>query len=64
TIPADANEPMPQIAMLHEAQLDPIFRAAADAVEQAIVHALWHAETVTGRNGHCRWALQDLLKEL
>ena len=62
TIPNDAAEPMPQVAMLHEAHLDPLFRAAADAVEQAILHALWHAESVAGRDGHRRWALHDLLK--
>ena len=61
TVPADAAEPMPQMAMLHEAQLDPLFRAAADAVEQSIVHALWHGETVQGRDGNCRWALRDVL---
>ncbi len=61
TVPADAGEPMPQLAMLHEAQLDPLFRAAADAVEQSIVHALWHGETVQGRDGNCRWALRDVL---
>ena len=64
TIPADARAPMPQVAMLHEAQLDPLFRAAADAVEQSILHALWHAQTVQGRDGHRRFALRELLKGL
>ena len=63
TVPNDAAAPMPQVAMLHEAHLDGIFRAAADAVEQAILHALWYAETVVGRDGNRRWALRDLLKE-
>lgn len=43
--------PMPQVAMVHETLMDGLFAAAADAVEQAIVHALWHAEPVQGRNG-------------
>jgi D-aminopeptidase len=47
--------------MLHESRLDPLFRAAADSVEQAIVHALWHAEAVTGRDGHRRAALREML---
>lgn len=63
TIPNDAAAPMPQVAVLHEAHLDGLFRAAADAVEQAILHALWHAETVVGRDANRRWALRDLLKE-
>lgn len=63
TQPADVNEPMPAVAMLHEAQLDPLFRAASDAVEQAIYHAMWHAQTVQGRDGHRRWGWQDLWKD-
>ena len=61
TVPLQAERPMPAIAMLHDALLDPLFQAAADAVEQAIVHALWHATPVTGRDGHRRAALTDLL---
>ncbi|NYH98755.1 P1 family peptidase [Cupriavidus plantarum] len=52
---------MPAVAMLHETCLDPLFRAAADSVEQAIIHALWHAEAVTGRDGHRRASLRDVL---
>ncbi|WP_192885481.1 P1 family peptidase [Paracidovorax avenae] len=61
TLPHLPQEPMPAVAMVHEGLLDGLFQAAADSVEQAIVHALWHAETVTGRDGHCRRALRDLL---
>ncbi|WP_019700624.1 P1 family peptidase [Paracidovorax oryzae] len=61
TLPHLAQEPMPAVAMVHEGLLDGLFQAAADSVEQAIVHALWHAETVTGRDGHRRRALRDLL---
>ncbi|WP_347322607.1 P1 family peptidase, partial [Ralstonia pseudosolanacearum] len=52
---------MPAVAMTHETHLDPLFQAAADSVEQAIVHALFYAETVTGRDGHTRRALTELL---
>ncbi|WP_296225327.1 P1 family peptidase [Ralstonia sp. UBA689] len=61
TVPHEGTRAMPAIAMTHEAHLDPLFQAAADGVEQAIVHALFHAETVTGRDGHTRRALTDLL---
>jgi D-aminopeptidase len=40
--------------------LDPFFRAAADAVEQAILDALFAAESVTGRDRHRRQALLEL----
>ncbi|KRC76279.1 aminopeptidase [Achromobacter sp. Root83] len=54
TIPQQAESPMPAMAMLHEARIDPLFEAAAEACEQAIISALWHAEGVTGSDGHHR----------
>ncbi|KQM71262.1 P1 family peptidase [Xylophilus sp. Leaf220] len=63
TVPADPARPMPAVAMLHDALLDPLFQAVADGTEQAIVHALWHARAVTGRDGHHRPALADLLAQ-
>ncbi len=64
TVPHDAATPMPAVAMVHETALDPLFHAAADSVEQAILHALWHAATVSGRDGHCRRSLLALMPEL
>ncbi len=64
TVPHLTDVPMPAVSMMHESRLDPVFRAAADSVEQAIVHALWHAETIHGRDGHTRRALRELLQEL
>lgn len=61
TVPHQGTRAMPAIAMTHESHLDPLFQAAADSVEQAIVHALFHATAVTGRDGHTRRALTDLL---
>jgi D-aminopeptidase len=61
TVPHDA----PFVAMpplLNDARLDPVFHAAADSVEQAIVDALYSAETVTGRDGNRRLSLNDALK--
>jgi len=65
TLPAvacGALLPMPNL--LHESLLDALFQAAADSVEQAIVHALWHAETVNGRAGHTRHGLRAALNIL
>jgi D-aminopeptidase len=64
TVPHQPTRPMPALAMLHEARLDPLFRAAAEATEQAIVHALWHAAPVHGRNGHTRRTLREVLREM
>lgn len=64
TLPHLPDQPMPATPMLHESLLDGLFQAAADSVEQAIVHALWHATPVIGRDGHHRPALRDLLPGL
>ena len=61
TVPDRAERPMPAIAMAHESLLDGLFEAAADSTEQAIVHALWHATAVTGRDGNHRATLAELL---
>ncbi len=61
TVPQDVARPMPSVALLHDALLDPLFQAAADSTEQAIVHALWRAHGVTGRDGHHRASLADRL---
>ena len=61
TLPLQTDRPMPAVAMLHDGLIDPLFQAVADAVEQAIVHALWHARAVAGRDGNRRDALTDLL---
>jgi D-aminopeptidase len=61
TVPDTTERPMPAIAMLHDGLLDPLFQAAAESTEQAIVHALWQARPLTGRDGNHRPALSDLL---
>ncbi len=61
TVPLESARPMPAQAMLHETRLDPLFEAAADGTEQAILRALWRARSITGRDGHRRDALSDLL---
>ena len=46
--------------VLADALLDPLFDAAAEATEQAVVDAMWSAETVTGFRGHVRRALSEV----
>jgi len=64
TLPQRREAPMPAVALLHDGLLDDLFQAAADSTEQAILNALWHADPVTGRDGHVRPALSALLREL
>jgi len=62
-VPHNAIEPMPAVAMLHETHLDPLFSACAEAVEQAIVHAMWRATPVTGRDGNHRRAIREAVPD-
>ncbi len=48
-------------SVLHEQQIDKVFRAAIEACEEAIQSSLDAAETVVGREGHCRYSLKDTL---
>ncbi len=63
TIPHLPACTMPCMALLHDALLDPLFQACAEAVEQAIVNALWSAESTRGRNGHWRASIADLIPD-
>nr|WP_082308462.1 P1 family peptidase [Achromobacter sp. DMS1] len=63
TVPQRAEQPMPAVAMLHESRIDPLFEAAAEAVEQSIISALWRAESVTGRDGHRRASIREAAPE-
>ncbi|WP_332777579.1 DmpA family aminopeptidase [Polaromonas sp.] len=63
TVPQQADAPMPAVAMLHDGLIDGLFQAVVDSTEQAIIHALCGARAVTGRNGHQRRALADLLPD-
>jgi D-aminopeptidase len=57
---AHEGPPVQAFNVLADALLDPLFDAAAEATEQAIVDALWSAETVTGFRGHMRRALSEV----
>lgn len=63
-IPQQPTAPMPAVPLLHEAALDLLFQAAAEATEQAILHALFAATPVTGRDGHRRLTLREAAPEL
>jgi D-aminopeptidase len=62
-VPHDATAAMPACVLLHDARLDPLFQAAADATEQAIVHALFRAQPVRGFRGHERRAFLEVFPD-
>lgn len=61
TIPQQADSALLHLDCLPDSQLDPLFHAVADSTEQAIIHALFAAEAVKGRDNHRRRSLPDML---
>lgn len=63
TVPQWQPEPIPvsSFQCLPDALLDPLFHAVADSTEQAIVNALFAANPLTGRDGHQRHSLREML---
>jgi D-aminopeptidase len=53
----ELSEPLPQLRMVGPDQMTPLFQAAAEATEEAILNALTAAETTTGREGRTVHAL-------
>jgi D-aminopeptidase len=49
------------VRMLDDHFIDPLFMAALEATEEAVVNALVAAETMTGRDGHTAHALPHAL---
>lgn len=55
------SEPVWHQEVLNENLLEPVFRAATECVEEAIIRSMLEAETVTGFAGHTRVALKELI---
>jgi D-aminopeptidase len=64
TLPYRPDSALRQTSTLHDHLLDPLFEAVVDSTEQAIVNALFAAETVVGRDGHQRLSLRDAAANL
>jgi D-aminopeptidase len=63
-IPHYQKEPL-RIEALHDARLSRVFKATAEAVEEAVINSLLQAKTVKGRERHIRYALpHDKLVEI
>jgi D-aminopeptidase len=57
TLRQDERRDVVALRMLNESRIDLLFRAAAEATEDAVLDALYAAEEVVGRDGHRRAAL-------
>jgi D-aminopeptidase len=49
------------MTMLNESRIDLPFRAAAEATQEAVLNAMLAAPSITGRDGHWRASLADVL---
>ena len=51
-IPYESDSPVHQATVLRNDAMSPLFMAAIEATEAAILNSLFHAGTMTGRDGH------------
>ena len=47
--------------MLHDEAIDDLFEASVEAVEEAIISSLYHAETTEGVRGNKKYGLKTFL---
>lgn len=64
TIPHETGGAFRTMRELDEAHMDLLFRAAAEATEESVLSALFHAEAVNGRDGHRAECLTEVLEKL
>lgn len=63
-VPHYSDSAFVPVTMMDDDHIDPVLEMSAEAVEEAIISALWHAETITGRAGKVRRSLRDYLGDL
>lgn len=63
-VPHEPKEAFIPMTMMDDDHINPVLSMSAEAVEEAIISALWHAETITGRAGKVRRSLRDYLSDL
>jgi len=51
-VPYESDAPLRRTAVLRNDAMSPLFMAAIEATEEAILNSLFHAETMVGRDGH------------
>lgn len=51
-VPYRSNQNLKEQAVLRNSAMSPLFMAVNEATEEAIINSLFHAESMTGRNGH------------
>lgn len=60
-IPHYSEKSILDVKMFHDESMDPVFEAGIEAVEEAIISSLYHAETTTGVRGKTIKGLREYL---
>ena len=60
-VPHYSKSAFVDMKMLDDDKIDPVFAMSAEAVEEAIISSLWHAETLTGRDGKVQHGLREFI---
>lgn len=60
-IPHTKSDDVLKVRTIHEDCIDDVFKASVEAVEEAIVSALYHGERTTGFNGRTYYGLKELI---
>ena len=60
-LPHYSSDRPENIAILYEEDMDMVFRAVIECVEESVISSMLHAKTVTGRAGNTRKSLADSL---
>ncbi len=63
-LPHTSDKAILPFSMVIDDKMDPVFDMTAEAVEEAIVSSLWHAETTEGRDGRVMRGLREMLELL
>lgn len=60
-VPHYSKNAIIEMKMVDDEQIDPVLEMSAEAVEEAIISSLYHAETTVGRAGRVQRGLKDFL---
>lgn len=62
-VPLHSETDFLSMQVLADGKIDPVFDMTAEAVEEAIVSSMYHAETTVGREGKVRHSLREYLEK-
>ncbi|MCC3863543.1 P1 family peptidase [Terrisporobacter petrolearius] len=61
-VPHYKNSDILSFNMIHDDEIDKVFRAVVESVEESIISSMLHAITVVGRDGHIRKSINEYMK--